>query len=590
MAVIATKLRQDLPNDRNSTTIRQQIGSLESPASPLSRFTFFRVPSIKAHGLRPVGSKGQPQQPTPSIQHESVVGQLTVVVLPVTIGIDGKRNTVRPSRLTSNTQRLIGTMFRIERILTVCCLLVACCGCGEDDKPPTVEPAPFEGVRLQIAVPAGYDLRTSWQLELDEWSTRTGATYELHEYERTNGSAAGNERTRPNTDAEDATLVVFPITEIATRQLAPISKEMLSADNLYFSDLFTGLRDGPASVAGKPTLLPISAPVLVYYYRRDVFDDAGLSPPETWEQHLKLLGELDARELVSVSPWNEEFRTTMFLARAVSYAKHPHQYSLFFDVETGAPLIDGPGFVRALNETREAIDLMKKRTDVLTLSPADCRQMLLSGKAVAAISFETETKKSEVERPASANIGCVRLPGNPTAYNRSTAEWETLRDEPINRCTLTAFDGLCAGVSADASQLEQRAAWELLVQIAVETRKLTHVFPPQTRSLCRESQLSMPDLWTTEDLSSDEADQVVKAIAASLRDTRLVAELPVAGRTRFRAALSSGIGRFLADEATAEDSLKQVADEWRIISADIGAETVLNSYRSSIGLSPRRKR
>ena len=485
---------------------------------------------------------------------------------------------------------LIGNMSRTERFLTVCCLLVACLGCGEDETPPTVESAPFEGIQLQIAVPAGYDLQTSWQLELDEWSARTGATYELHEYDVGDESTAGNEQQKANADAADATLVVFPITEIATRQLAPISKEMLSADNLHFSDLFTGLRDGPASVAGKPTLLPISSPVLVYYYRRDVFDDAGLSPPETWEQHLKLLGELDARELVSVSPWNEEFRTTMFLARAVAYAKHPHQYSLFFDVETGAPLIDGPGFVRALNETRDAIDLMQKRADVLTLSPGDCRQMLLSGKAVAAISFETETKDSEIERPASANIGCVRLPGNPTAYNRSTAEWETLRDEPINRCTLTAFDGLCAAVSADASQLEQRAAWELLVQIAVETRKLTQVFPPQTRSLCRESQLSMPDLWTSGDLSTGETDQVVKAITASLRDTRLVAEMPVVGRARFRTALSDGIGRFLADEATAEATLKQVADEWRSIAADIGEKTVLSSYRRSIGLSPKRKR
>ena len=453
-----------------------------------------------------------------------------------------------------------------------------------------MESAPFEGVRLQIAVPAGYDLQTSWRIELDEWSARTGATYELHEYELAKKLTAGNEQEKANAASADATLVVFPMTEIATRQLAPISKEMLPADNLYFSDMFTGLRDGPASVAGKPTLLPISSPVLVYYYRRDVFEDAGLSPPETWEQHLKLLGELDARKLVSVSPWNEDFRATMFLARAVTYAKHPHQYSLFFDVETGAPLIDGPGFVRALNETREAIDLMRKRTDVLTLSPADCRQMLLSGKAVAAFSFETETKESEIDRPASANIGCVRLPGNPTAYNRSTAEWETLRDEPINRCTLTAFDGLCAGVSANASQLEQRAAWELLVQIAVETRKLTNVFPPQTRSLCRESQLAMPDLWNSGDLSSGETDQVVKAIAASLRDTRLVAELPVVGRARFRAALSAGIGRFLANKATAEATLKQVADEWRIISADIGEETVLNGYRSSIGLSPKRKR
>ena len=456
--------------------------------------------------------------------------------------------------------------------------------------PPTDESAPFEGVRLQIAVPAGYDLQTSWQIELDEWSARTGATYEMHEYENIDENSAQKDRQKSDDEAANATLIVFPITEIASRQLAPISDEMLLPLKLHFADLFAGLREGPASGAGKPTLLPLSSPVLAFYYRRDVFAAADLLPPKTWEEYLKLLGELDERDLVAVSPWNEEFRTTMFLARAVNYAKHPHQYSLFFDVETAEPLIDGPGFVRALEESRPALDLMRKRTDVLTLSPADCRQMLLSGTAVAAITFETEINDLELERPASAAIGCVRLPGNPTAYNRSTDEWETLRNEPVNRCTLTAFDGLCAGVSANASQLQQRAAWELLAQIAVETRKLTHVFPPQTRSLCRESQLAMPNVWTTGELSSGEADQVVKAVADSLRDTRLVAELPVVGRTQFRDALSRGIGRFLAEEATAEAALKQVADDWRSITADIGQETVLNSYRRSVGLSPRRKR
>ena len=34
----------------------------------------------------------------------------------------------------------------------------------------------------------------------------------------------------------------------------------------------------------------------------------------------------------------------------------------------------------------------------------------------------------------------------------------------------------------------------------------------------------------------------------------------------------------------------KVADEWRTITADIGKETVLNSYRRSIGLSERQNR
>lgn len=476
---------------------------------------------------------------------------------------------------------MLREMNRIRHCLTVCAVLLATLGCGTDEPPPAVDSAPFEGVQLKIAVPAEYDLKTRWQIELDEWSARTGARYELQEYDST-----GHDSTKPSA-LDEAALLLLPLTEAATRKFAPIADDLQSSENVHFIDLFEGLRTGPASVSGQPALLPIASPVLVYAYRHDLFTEAKLTPPTTWEEHLKLLETLDGKGLAAVAPWGDDFRVTMFLARAVSSAKHPHQYSLFFDVSTGEPLIDGPGFVRALDELRPALKLMQKHHDVTSLSPAECRKLLLSGKAAVAMTLVDPIGEADVERLESSQFRFARIPGSPTAFNGSTNEWESIRDEPVNYCTLTAFDGLVAGVSADASELEQRAAWELLAQLTVESRKLMQVFPARARSLCRESQLAVPSAFVSEQFSAAEAEQAAQVLAASLRGPQLVADLPVVGRKRFRAALSQGIGRFLNEEVSAEETLKQVAAEWRSIASEIGDKTVLNSYRTSIGLSPK---
>ena len=492
-------------------------------------------------------------------------------------------------------------MLHFQRVLALLLVLPICSCTTHEDVDDFKADNPFTGVTLGIMVPAGYDLRTSWQIELDEWKARSDAAYHLQEYDVQKFDTQKNDAERSGlslveqleTGASEtpATLVVFPITQIAElavdNRIVPIPDEIQSNENLAWIDLFQGLREGPGSIADRPSVLPLSSPVLVCYYRQDLFEREGLSPPETWQEYETLLAALDKKGFAVVEPWDEDFRATMFFARAVAHAKHPHHYSLFFDSHTGQPLIDGPGFVRALEQSGTAVELMRKRTDVTMLSPADCLGQFMAANAAMAVTFETGLDESPLERAESMAVGVVRLPGAPKAYNRSTEKWETPRDGKINRCTLTAFSGLCAGVLGRGSEKEQQAAWNLLSQLAVETNSLVRVFPGDTKSPCRSSHSKRPDAWVGGHLSSSEARQYFDVVAGSLRDTRLVAELPVIGRRQFRRALSAGIGRFLSSELTAEETLQNVAREWSSIAADVGQLRVIDSYRISLGLRPK---
>ena len=142
------------------------------------------------------------------------------------------------------------------------------------------------------------------------------------------------------------------------------------------------------------------------------------------------------------------------------------------------------------------------------------------------------------------------------------------------------------GVLSRAADKEQQAAWNLLSQLAVDMKTLIRVFPGETKSPCRSTQSFPPEAWVGDHLANSEARQYFDAVALSLRDTRLVAELPVCGRSRFRLALSAGIGRFLSSELSAEEALQNVAKQWSRIAADVGQQRVLNSYRISLGLLP----
>lgn len=450
-------------------------------------------------------------------------------------------------------------------------------------------------------MPAGLDLKDNWQLLLAEWSEQTGAQTRLLEYPaRNDGQADGG---LPPASAD---LLVFPVTRMAELasgdRLAPIPENQLAQGNLAWRDVFAGLRENMLSVENRPVAVPVSAPVLVCYYRRDLLEKHGHSPPRTWTDYQRLCESLDewAPGKTVAEPWGPKFRATMFLARAAPYAMHPGHVSLFFDYSTGKPLIDNPAFVRALDEVRAAVKTMP--SEVLDYTPQDCRRAFFAGKAALAITLETgpgnpplpfasgsgperadATSQEPTERSAKMRVGFCRLPGVREVYNRSTGEWEPSRDE-VHDTTLAGFAGLCAGVSAAGRQKEQTAAWNLLRTLVLDNRQAA--FPAPLSSPCRESHLGQPAAWVGEPMTDGEGRFYLESVAESLRARQLATALPVVGRSRFRAALSAGVTEVLTREATPKHALGRVAERWRQISEKIGAARVRDSYRRHLGLRP----
>ncbi len=483
------------------------------------------------------------------------------------------------------------------------CFLAACgvlclTSCQQPATDNTQASLPFQGQTIRVAVPKGWGFKDQWEVQLEEWGARTGAKAELAEVDMADGSG-------PLLKADSAPqLIIMPWTRrgelLAGHKLLPFPDDSLVESKLDWNDLFQGLREKQAQIDVGPGLAPIGSPVLVCYYRSDLLEKAGLKPPETWDDYQSLLDQLEtwAPGLMVVEPWSPEFRATMFLARALPYVKNSGQYSVFFNVEDGAPFIASPGFVKGLEMAQAA--MKKLSPESLKHDPVTCRNLVVTGKAALAIGLEngpaaggfnlgattpTAEKAAAAEkRGESVAIGFCRLPGATEFYSTASNDWAKTENQAANFVTLSGFAGLCAAVPSGTKPEQASAALNLLAALLLDAGT---PFPPGVKSLCRESQTPDAALWTGKDLSASEAGKYVAAVGKSLRDRQQASELPVVGHAEFRAALTKGLTSCLEQGQTPTDALNAVAAEWREILKKFGAAEVLSSYRSALGLSRR---
>jgi ABC-type glycerol-3-phosphate transport system substrate-binding protein len=463
----------------------------------------------------------------------------------------------------------------------VACGVLAIPGCDDEPEKPKAPAHPLTGQTVTVAFPAGSGFGDPWRAALDEWSEQTGAKCTLAEYTR--GPAGLKEL--PAGDVLVLSYADLPGID-ARDHLAriPEGNQVGEISNGWI-DFFPGLRERVLTIASRPTLVPISCPTLACYLRGDLLAKAGLKPPETWEDYQALLESLPkwAPGLTAVEPWAPDFRAQIFLARALGDVKKAGDYSVFFDIDTGAPLIDSPGFARAL--TRTVAQFAKLSPDSSRLTPDDCRRLVLTGKAAMTLSFEPgRPDEKPIERAAGISLTFVRLPGERQVYDRHVETWEPTPDAAVNYATLAPVGGLTLAVAKATPPERAEAAWNLVNFLSVE--RFQQALANVPKSVCRETQLAKAVDWIGPELRTDEVYGYLAVTAESLRTKNISPDLPVIGRAEFEKALTEGIDAALEHKATPEAALKQVGDRWRAISSAFGVERIRDSYRSCLGLSP----
>jgi len=485
---------------------------------------------------------------------------------------------------------------RIE-FVAILAILLTVIGCGQagpsqknDQKPAQM----FLGQEVNLVVPKSLNLPGNWELMLQEWMSQSGATIRWSEYD----PVAQTPALIAASGSSGGSFILFPL-----KQLSEIESHLSSLsgfdEEFETKDLFKGLRDRGLTRERVLVANPVSVPVLVCYYRKDLLRAAHLKPPETWDDYHRLVESLEdwAPGLVAVEPLGPEFRATTFFARSLAYCKHPENYSVWFEIDSAKPMLNTPGFIRSIENANRTWKLLPP--EVANYGPAECRQLILKGRAALGLTFEPHSAElvshsavqsgNEPYRVDGIEIGICRLPGSRSVYNRNSKKWDLIPASEVHAPALCGFSGLATGVIYPKSHFKETASVNLLISLNSPSL-FDQAFATLPKSPCRESQLSFATSWFGPELSREEAAEYCDSVAQSLRDTQLVFELPVVGADEFRRAASSDLELLLKGDSNVDQLAETLQKSFEAIVDRLGRDAVRDSYRRGLGLGPAPKK
>ncbi len=447
----------------------------------------------------------------------------------------------------------------------------------------------------------------------------------------------------------DADAIIYPsglIGELARRQwISPVPDEVLQSETLAWNDVFRLLRLKEATWGDRTYGLPLGSPQLVLFYRADIFERLGLSPPQTWREYEQLLprlslGRLGAAETTETSdskndgpadtdsldesapveadsgellprfamvePLAPGWAAQVLLARSASYVRHRSQTSALFDYRTMEPLIGSPPFVRALEEMAAAAKYGPD--DPFTVTPADARRLVFDSQAAMAISWPTAAVDTGPAPPASGTaapqnraaeadesgettvaeatgtIAFAALPGASDVYQLRDNRWDERRSGESTRVPLLVTAGRMGSVTRESGQ--SRAAFSVLVWLTGRewSRRVSSVSSAAT--LFRATHLESPRAWLGPETDEGAARQYAELVSNAQTGSIWLANLRLPGRREYLAVLDRAVELAVRGESEPADALKQAADKWDEITDRLGRDRQREAYQRSLGIAP----
>jgi len=386
--------------------------------------------------------------------------------------------------------------------------------------------------------------------------------------------------------------------------LEPLDKYLTEDEEFNMSEVMPIFRDRIIKWAGKTYSLPYDGDLHNIVVRTDLINNPEykeqfreeygyeLGVPETWEEYRDIAefadgwdwdgdgedehGAAEAMQKGTQSYW-------MFLSRAAPYMAMPGQPGFMFDPETMEPLVNKPGFVKALEAYKEIQNY--GLPGALNVNVSDVRDAFAAGEAALAIDWgDTAINAATLEgSEVQGKYQAAMTPGTKKVWNRKTGEWYEFEKFPsVNHAPFLAFGGWTAGITKHSSKKE--AAYSYISLLCGPEHSLKAVTTAQSgRQPYRQSHFASVDEWTKFGFT-DPDKEYLNAVQRSLSYPNSRPDLRIPGLQRYYDALDAQITRALTGELSPQKALDNVAERWEQITDDLGRERQLKLYRQSLGL------
>jgi multiple sugar transport system substrate-binding protein len=264
----------------------------------------------------------------------------------------------------------------------------------------------------------------------------------------------------------------------------------------------------------------------------------------------------------------------------------------FFDTRDMKPLYNNDAFAEALRIYRETTKYGPP--DEINLDVGDTRTLFTSGQCALTIDWgDIGTLAIDKEKSKVIDkVGAVILPGSKKVLNRDTGKLDDCTAETcphaingINHAPFAAFGGWSGGINAKADPKVKDAAYAFFSYMSQPEQSNVDVtigitgFNPY-----RISQFKNLDNWTKAGMSEAAAKDYLGAIEASLNSPNMVLDLRIPNNQKYeQIVLDTAIARMLAGELDIPATMKTIDDGWNEITDEVGRDSQLNAYKSTIG-------
>jgi multiple sugar transport system substrate-binding protein len=384
--------------------------------------------------------------------------------------------------------------------------------------------------------------------------------------------------------------------------LEDLTDRIAKDKDIQENDVASFFRDFSQKFAGKTYMITLDGDFHMIYYRTDLFEAAGLKPPETWEDYVAAAKALHGKDMngdgtpdygscIAKARNQQSYWFITSVAGGFIQSKGTSQ-GVFFDVRDMKPLVNNEGFAKAL-------DLYKETTNYgppneINLNVGDTRSLFTSGRC--ALSLDWGDIGTLAIDPATSKVidkvGAAILPGSKSVLNRDTGKLEPCTSATcphavngVNHAPFASFGGWGGGINAHADPKVKDAAYAFFSYMTQPAQSNVDVTIGKTGfNPYRVSQFKNLDNWTKAGMSDKAAKSYLGAIEASLDSPNMILDLRVPQNQKYQqVVLDEAVSRFLAGEIDRDAAMKAIEDGWNNLNEEIGKQDQLKAYKATIG-------
>lgn len=463
---------------------------------------------------------------------------------------------------------------------------------------------PYAGVVIDVLTFTGPQIAEPLQRRAPDFAALTGATINVVTVPF--GDLYQTILTDQATGTNSYEAFVFApqwmVDYIVPGYLEDLTDYVANDPDLEWEDVAQFFREFSSTYQGRIFTIPLDGDFHMVYFRSDVLEAAGLQPPTTWDEYLAVAeavhgtdmngdGEPDFGSCIAKARGEQGYWWIHSIASPFLQTQGTSQ-GVFFDTETFEPLVNNPGFIRAL-EIYKATTAFGPPNE-LNIGVGDTRSLFSAGRCALTLDWG-DIGPLSVDPEISVvkdKVGAVITPGSTEVLDRATGTLVPCDEmtcpfaiNGVNHAPFAAFGGWSGGVSAAADPLVKEAAYAFFSYMAQPAQANVDVTIGRTGfNAYRLSQFADLTPWIEAGFSEAGAQNYLSAIEASLASPNFALDLRIPQNQRYQqVVLDEVLSRFLAGELTAEEAAEEIAMRWNELSDDIGREAQFEAYLSTIG-------